>query len=722
MKIVSARSLGLQPVYDLSVDHDDHSFIHESGVIAHNCAFVIANRPIEEFIPLTTVSDVRVTSYTAPSVEAVGGLKMDFLVVNSLNDIGDCIKLIQEWAADGGRGELIEETTLNGKRVPKHRIVPMFDDESCSFYDIWDLPEDQDVFADVATGKTETVFQFNTPGAQKWLEYFKHRKPDGDYAISSIEDMAAFTALDRPGPLDMSVRKHGYTGPLSPTEQRTGGEAVYRPDGTHNMLVEYANRARGFERSADIMAVFNDMLPETHGVMVYQEQLQKMYQKLTGCTGPEAEDFRKNVAKKKKAKIDQAYPFFMEKATAKIGEVGAKAAWEFFLTWAKYGFNKSHAVCYSVIGYACAYLKHHYPLQWWTAVLRNAKKEEIGEKFWRYCGSMIDLPDVKLSGDNFEIREGRIRAPVSLLQGVGATANEQLKKYAPYADIDDFCKKIYAHQVATGTWENKTKIKKERRVNPETGKKESVPIEVPVRVLKKGYNSLNRGVVQALILGGAMDSLFPPEMHLGEQLNAFEDSLSAATVTKRKPVDQKLWDVGQLQRYQMRKEVLPVYGQDLVPLVESEHFESDPDGNLFYKWTPTNSKSGREVYLRIANAKILERAVTEFQGEGERTQFAVATYVQEQEIRPYQGGAKAFAKLKLNIDGALFEVCAWPSGESKKPDPIYYNDLKGSVIIAVLNRYGKKAEFSLSDIKVVQMPLSAQKEEEKEDVEAANVG
>ncbi len=683
----------------------------------HACAYVIANRPIAEFIPLTTISDVRCTSYTAKSVEAVGGLKMDFLVVNSLNDIGDCIRLVQESYRGDGHGIIFQEEVLNGKRVPKHRIVPVWGkdgghgDADYTLADIWDLPEDQDVFADVATSQTETVFQFNTPGAVQLLRHFSKKKENGNYAIDSIESMAAFTALDRPGPLDKNVRKPGNTKPL--------GE---NPDGEHNMLVEYARRAAGEEGTKDILPIFDEMLPETFGVMVYQEQLQKMYQQLTGCSGPDAENFRKLAAKKEKQKMDKLYPGFIEAAGAKIGEQGAKDVWDFFTTWAKYGFNKSHSVCYAVIGYACAYLKHHYPLEWWTAVLRNASKDEVGGKFWRHCGHLVDLPDVKLSGPNFEIQGTRIRMPMSMVQGVGDAAAAQLKAYAPYTDIKDFCEKINAHQVATGTWEDKVKVKKEKRLNPETGKKESVPVNTTVRTLKKGYNALNRGVVQTLILGRTMDSLFPPDTELGDKLNTFEDELSKATGQKRKPVDQSLWNGGPLVRYQMTKEVLPVYGQDLVPFVRDQFFNTDFDGNVFYTWIPPNSSTGRKVPVRVIGAQEVLRAMNEFLGDGERITYAVVGYVEAQEIRQYKEKTKEFCKILLNVEGDRFELCSWPSGDSKKPGSVFYQDMRGSIVVAVINRYGKKPEFAINDVLVVQGPLGSNKEEEKEDVETPNAG
>jgi len=670
----------------------------------HACAYVIANRPIHEFIPLTTISGVRCTAYTAPSVEAVGGLKMDFLVVNSLNDIGDCIKLVQQRHQ---AGLSFDETKLKGRRVPRHRLVPVlgndggYGDADYLLADIYDLPEDQDVFAEIATGKTETVFQFNTPGAVQWLQHFSHKKPNGNYAIDSIEGMAAFTALDRPGPLDMFVQ--------NPDDETS-----------HNLLVEFARRAAGKAPSGGILQAFNDLIPETYGVMVYQEQLQKMYQQLTGCTGPEAEDFRKNVAKKKKAKIDKAYPFFIEKATAKIGEANAKAAWEFFITWAKYGFNKSHAVCYVVLSYACAYLKHHYPLEWWTSVLRNASKNEVSDKFWRHCGKIIDLPDVKLSGENFEIQGERIRAPLSLLQGVGEAAAEQLKKYAPYTDVADFCAKIDEHQRVTGTMVEKTKKKKQKVVGPD-GKKTSVEVEVKEQVLKKGYNALNRGVCHAMILSGAMDALFPPNTHVGDQLNLFEDALAAATKTKREKVDRELWDVGPLGRYQIRKRILPAYGEDLLPfLVDSfdRNFQDEP----VMEWTPPNSSTGRVLNLNVASADDIDFYENAPMMSDQSVTLAVPAYVEDSEIRVFGDEHKEMCKIRLDVGGARYEFVQWPKKDSKQVADVYRQPLKGSIVVAVLNKWREDKPFQLQDLKIVQLPASAKKTKEETTDEQQNAG
>lgn len=277
----------------------------------HASAFVIGNRPIHEFIPLTTISGVRCTAYTAKSVEASGGIKNDYLGLNSLSDIGSCIKLIQSRQS----GDVPNELIINNKKVPGARLVPFKD----KFYDIWDLPEENGVFKDIALGKTETVFQLNTPAAIKWLSHFSDKKNDGTYGINSIESIAAFTALDRPGPLDMFV-KNPDTGH------------------SHNMLVEYARRARGANPSDDVLTIFDKLIPETNGVLTYQEQIQYIYQYLTDCPGSEAENFRRDISKKQKQKLDKAYGPFIERAGNKIGKENAALVWKFMETWSAYGF------------------------------------------------------------------------------------------------------------------------------------------------------------------------------------------------------------------------------------------------------------------------------------------------------------------------------------------------------------------------------------------------
>lgn len=692
----------------------------------HACAFLIANDPVPELgIPLTKISDVTCTQFTAPSVEAVGGLKMDFLVINSLNDIAQAIKYCQE----RGMKPPADGLVLNGKYVPALRLIPrpdamknLIEQQDLKpeemFVDVWDLPEDQAVFADVSTGKTETVFQFNTPGAVQLLHHFASKGPNGNYAIDSIEDMAAFTALDRPGPLDAYVQ--------NPDQERcatckNGKDAAGEPctHGRHNMLVEYARRARGARPSPDIFPIFDKLFPETHGVMVYQEQLQRLYQEVTGCSGAEAEEFRSNVAKKKKEKIIEAYPKFIEGATKQMGsKESAEAVWATIQSWAAYGFNKSHAVCYCVIAYACAWLKHHYPLEWWCAVLRNAKKDEISEKFWKHCGHLIDLPDVTKAAPNFELVGDRIQAPLGLLHGVGEAAQVELVSGAPYASLRDYLQKIEARKAA-GTHPGKGK-KKVKEVDPQTG--EIVEKTIEVDKVVKGRSSLNSGINYKLMVSGAMDGLFPPGTTTLDMLHGYErtrwemENEARAALPKPKrpkkapdPVKPEYVNLTQYTRYQLRKQLLPAYSESVLKmLVERRHPTVHHNGRRHtYDW--------ERKPLVLANPSDIAR-VNSAARLPEGGQFlAVAAYVEKTKVFRYgERKDKQAFKATFDVDGEKFEWVRWPDRETGELDPRFTVKLKDALVILVLGKFRETRPFVIEDIEVVQHAPGEDSESEEE--------
>ncbi len=664
----------------------------------HACAYVIGNEPIEQMIPLTTVGGVRVTAYNAPAVEAVGGLKMDFLVVNSLKDIGDCIKLIQKRHPEFE----YKESSINGLRVPRFRQIPA----PGGLADIWDLPDDQNVFMDVSQGRTETVFQFNTEGAIKWLKHFNYKKPNGNFAIDSIATMAYFTALDRPGPLNAYVS--------NPEEE----------DAKHNMLVEYARRARGAPKSPDILPIFDELLPHMNGIMITQEAMQYMYQTLTGCSGPEAEEFRSNVAKKKMTKVEKAYLPFIESAARKIGKENAEAVWKNFITFGQYGFNFSHAVCYSVIGYACAYLKHHYPLEWWASVLSNASKNEVSDKFWVHCGQLIKLPDVTKSGDRFTIAGDYIQAPLNVIKGVGDGAHAQLSKYGPYMDILDFCRKIEKHRVAGGGYVMKTvkyKDKDNKVLNPETGRLVSTDATKEKRTFKRGPNALNAGVVNVLMASGAMDGLFAEGLTLAEQMVEYEAAMAAAETetnmakaekgevvrpVKPKKVDPSDFNLNGLQQYQSRKAVLPIYGADLIPMVirsgKLDTLKQYP-GRALMEWTsPFNGKAS---VIKVINADELSHDEDFVVKDKKSINVAVAAYIEDVEIRKYGPLLKEMVKVKLDVEGARFELVKFSGKAGLVPD-CFRQPLKGAIAIVVLNKWTNDRPFGPEAVFVIEPPMS----------------
>lgn len=652
----------------------------------HACGFVISDEPIQDFIPMTTIGDVRCASFTAAGVEAAGGLKMDFLVVNVLNDIRDAMRLVQDrvrpdinWKqarlkdSEAPKDRPIPGETINGLFVPHVMCLPF----EGGFVDIWDLPERSEVFRDICDGKVETVFQFDAGAARQGLRNFR---PEGDtLPLKGIEGLAAFTALDRPGPLDARVKT-------------TNGDE-------HNMLVEFAIRARGGDRSG-ALEVLDKMIAETNGVIVYQEQLQAIFQEVGGTTAIQANNFRQRISKKKMVEVNKTdKPLFMKGAVAKLGQETADILWDMMQTFGQYGFNKSHAVCYVIIGYACAFLKHFYPLEWWAAVLSNAERNEVNEKFWRYCGPLVLMPDVQKSQKGFVIEGNRIRAPLSLLKGLGDKAHAQLLAGAPYSDIEDLLLKIEAHRQA-----NSTTV---QSVNAEG---------VTVLKTRKGTSALNDTVLRNLVLVGALDSLFPTHDTDGLPMTSV-DRLKVLDITAAKVRGKKAPKAGAgrynlesaLVQYQVRKQILPAYSEPLRPLVQEFGPRLREDSFISAGNPETGSKP--EVWRLIDGHQFEYLESLDILPPGD-VQVAVLAYVVGTRKFDYTkkdtGEAKTALELQLDVDGVRMQVVKWPgkTGLSRN----FLQPLDGAVIVCLFSRSNGSSTFFLADVEVASPPLKANTE------------
>jgi hypothetical protein len=696
------------PVYDLQVDHDDHSFVHQSGIVLHNCAYIIASEPIANFIPLTTVGGVRVTQPTAEQVESCGGLKMDFLIINSLRDIAAAIRLIQARSGDASvdwdepkrfrdrlvsdpdfegqwsRGEVRPPAVqIDGKRVPVIRVVP----HRGRLLDVWDLPEDQGVFRDICEGKTESVFQFSTPGAVKWLKHFDRVRcvdPDGAIhkALDSIEALAAFTALDRPGPLNAYVKGAG------------GDE--------HNMLVEFARRARG-EAPIGSFPILDKLFPETYGVLVYQEQVQKAFHEIGGTTAIQANDFRIHVSKKQPMEIIKDRDIFMPGAIQKIGKEAAEQLFQSMETFGAYGFNKSHAVCYVVIGYACAYLKHHFPLEWWCAVLQHAKKKEIDEKFWKFCGHLVDMPDVKLSGSNYQIVGDRIRAPLSLIHGIGPKVHHEICSYRPIGGVEDLVTKVERHRDAGATTESVTDEK--------TG-------EIGTKV-KRGRTSMSYKVYNTLIAAGAMDGLFGPGTDMLEQIETFIGvgcratgdvyKVGARAGTPKVQFPKQLSALTPIQRAQLKKRLLPPAPIDFTEMImrarppELEEVKGEDPLRPRVRWE-CKVPGGRWRYT-LMTAKGLSAYDAMEVPKGTTRRFAAAAYVTDCERAAAKATGDVRAIFSLDVGGTRWKLVRWPDRDTRELPSRFSANLKGCVALVLLSKWTQEKTYAVDDLVVVSPAL-----------------
>jgi hypothetical protein len=641
----------------------------------HAAGYVISNEPIDEFIPTTTTSGIKTLEFSGPDAEAVGAIKMDFLTVNCLKDVQEATRLIQTRIC----GKTPDDTTINGLKVPGVRIVPGVDGR---LWDLWDLPQDKDVFDDIYLGKVETVFQLDSNSARRWLPYFKG-------IFNSEEDLSLFTALDRPGPLEYFV-----TNPDCPSTK-------------HNMLVEYARRAQGKKGSQDIVKELDTLCAETKGVMVYQESLMKVYRYFTDCTAIEAEEFRRMIGKKKKEKVEKAYSHFMEKASEKVGKEAAQDVWDSITTWSSYGFCHAHSRSYGKLAYTCLWLKHYYPLEWWTSVCRNATKDEMNDKFWMHCSHLVLLPDISLSKGDWEIEGDKIRAPVSILKGVGETAHKQLSQSAPYRDLRHFCQSIVDYVKANPITKDKTD--KEGNVK---------------KVTVWGRNALNIGKIHSMLAAGCMDSFFEKDLTLSQKADLYHSMMKevyAANGGKYKQPKKKMPSLDALGRYQSKKDVLPLYGEDLRPILVATGLPDflQTDGRCIRIKNKVWSKDA-ECEVDTFDPVIGAKQLIELENsEGFVDRFikcGIVCYLEEKEKFNYNknGSSKEAYKFFIEFGGMKKELVLWPDFNNEIPT-IAKEVEAGSIIVMIMQKNTGRTDFSIRGIEVVRKPLS---NEEKLDTKA----
>ena len=346
----------------------------------HACGFIIADKPVTEYMPLIKVNDEWTTGYSPKWVEEAGGVKFDLLGLNTLRDIQLCLKSIEE------------------------RIGTKIDP--------FDLPYDKKCFDEFAKGNTETVFQFDTVTVRP-------------YAMSvcpkSIEDLSSLTSLCRPGTLDAPSGCKDYN------------------DRELTLAEVYVKRAKGEMPVEFIHPELEHITGETYAVQLYQEQTLKIFRDIGGMSDEEAEAARRGIGKKDEKVLREATNRLRESALTKgWTEEQINLLVDQIMASARYSFNKSHATSYSYVAYACMYLKVNYPLDWWKATLSNASKDEVTSKFWRYVKDIVVMPDINQSSSNFVIKNDKLMAPMSILHGVGEKAFQQLTKHAPYSSLEQF--------------------------------------------------------------------------------------------------------------------------------------------------------------------------------------------------------------------------------------------------------------------------------------------
>lgn len=557
----------------------------------HASAVVIANSPINETVPTMRVgSSLRVTQYEAKECEAAGLIKYDFLGVSQLVDISTCLELI------------------NNKNKENHTIG-FFTHEGVKTH-IWDLPQNDPKTVDLLkTDSLSSLFQISTATAAPLVKGIEPK---------NVDDLAIILALGRPGPLDF-----------------------IDPETGRNMAEEYIERRKG--RSRGKIEALEKALPETYAVLVYQENLNTVAKAIAGMSGERAEILRDNMCKKRMKALDAMKPEFMDGAIKNVGEKTANEIWEMMITFGQYGFSLNHAQSYATTTYATAFLKAHYPLEWWTAVLSNADQKEITEKFWKHVRHLIAPPDINISSDKMEIdyEKGLIRSKLSMVKGLSDDTAVKIMTQRPYRDIKDFVTK----------------------------------------------DVLKPAMTRKLIHVGIMDSLFPESSTLEDKMQLFEDTLEEIKYEKaiaagkkaklkKGSIDPDFLSMSPLESYVLKKQILPSMPTDLTSLLIdiSNDLDPQPNGRAIVK------RSGGTYMFNGSIAEKVEKADLNNQ-----VKYAVACYVISVKEFTYSGGTKKALKMLVDTDGYMREYVKWPNydtGELEYPAGLK----KESVVILSLER------------------------------------
>jgi DNA polymerase-3 subunit alpha len=271
--------------------------------------------------------------------------------------------------------------------------------------------DDKATFTMLGEGKSFEVFQFESEGMQNIL---KQAHP------GKIEDLIALNALYRPGPMDNIPQF---------IDSKNGRRSITYPDPS-----------------------LQEVLKETYGVIVYQEQVMQVARIIAGFTLGHADELRRAMGKKIKEKMVKEKEKFIAGAISRgYSEQKAGEIFDLLIPFAGYGFNKSHAAAYSVVAYRTAYLKANFPAEFMAASLSNeinsADKDKLSECIneGRKMGLEIDPPDINRSDRFFSVVDGRIVFGFLGIKGIGsAPADEIIQKRleGPYKSFMDFLDRV----------------------------------------------------------------------------------------------------------------------------------------------------------------------------------------------------------------------------------------------------------------------------------------
>ncbi len=366
--------------------------VHAAGVI-------MSSEPLVDVIPIMRrLQDGQViTQFDYPSCETLGLVKMDFLGLRNLTILDDAI--------DNIRSNRDEEIDLDA-------LSKTLDDRAA--YEL------------LCRGDTLGVFQLDGGGMRSLL---KLMQPD------NFEDISAALALYRPGPMGVNAHTN----------------FALRKNGKQE-IVPLDPQLKG-KLQPEMVTALEPILGTTYGLVIYQEQVMEIAQKLAGYTLGTADLLRRAMGKKKKEVLEKEYVPFSEGMKAKgFNEASVAALWGVLVPFSDYAFNKAHTAAYGLVSYWTAYLKANYPAEYMAALLTSVRDDKDKSALYlnecRRMGIKVLPPDVNSSIGNFAAVGTDIRFGLEAVRNVGANVVEAIirtrDEKGAFSSFKDFLGKVPA--------------------------------------------------------------------------------------------------------------------------------------------------------------------------------------------------------------------------------------------------------------------------------------
>jgi len=368
-----------------------HRLLHRNrGAGTHAAGLIIADRPINALVPLVRGKDGLPTSAFVEGLHGtdlgpLGLIKFDLLVITNLMQIAIACRIIKE------RHGVTSICALPGQS-----------DWSDTAY-----LDDPAAIALASEAKLKCIFQFDSDGIRELVRRG---------GVDNFEDLAAYSALYRPGPMGL---------------------------GMHDVFVA---RKRGHEKYT-LHPVLQPILGMTYGVMVYQEQVMKILRAVGNVPDMHCEIVRKAISKKKIEIFGRYKEMFLKNGQEILGwdEARVSELWDQIEAFAEYGFNKSHTIAYTYVSSRLLWLKAHYPLEFFTAILSCCDDTAKLKGYRQEAESMgISIGRVTLNKSKvkFDIVDDAIYMGFSNIKGVGEEIAARIVAGQPYRDFEDFLKRF----------------------------------------------------------------------------------------------------------------------------------------------------------------------------------------------------------------------------------------------------------------------------------------